>query len=573
MAVLPSIKIKKPKRSLFNRDKKVRLTATPGLGYPVICEYTLPGDSLEFDMGALIKTHAALSPVFGSFKVQFDMFWSAARNYVPEMRNNPVGTDYSDIAFPTFSFSGANYSSNAQHTLDFNPDTTVPFRSRYNMMAPTPFTLEQYFGVPVGYYNSEFATRKFNALGLLTYWDVYLNYYINPQDPVCYYYRSEVSPGIGSDWLTPLDIPALMPLQVSVIQNQMNDWKSTYGGYDVMRVDAAVVADLGTASENVGADGENMWMRYPFVRTYLPDYFTATLNKANVDSMVLNSAIDVSSGNLTMDQFIVGSRIYKMFARGIAAGERYAEWIRAQFGVTPASDMTIPQYLGSKSIYLSFDDVVSTSNTKSEDSTDITGLGELAGRGHAIGNGRKHYFNFNDHGVFMVIMSIVPQVAYNQGINKFALKTRMSDVFVPALDSIGYQDVFREEFSAQPWFDDSYFAETDNGFPAESLFKQPAWIEYMTNHDQNFGLFATDLDYWVLNRDYSYVRKTGEEDIGLDQPLDKYKTIYFFTSYIDPSHWNKQFVDQAVDANNFQVEMYTSQLWKRCISKQMMPTL
>ena len=90
MAKLMDVLVKVPKSSNFNLSKKVRFSMAPGLLYPVYVKDVLAGDVVPMSMTGLIKSHATLAPLMGSFKLQFDRFFIPDRLYTPSLRGNRV---------------------------------------------------------------------------------------------------------------------------------------------------------------------------------------------------------------------------------------------------------------------------------------------------------------------------------------------------------------------------------------------------------------------------------------------------------------------------------------------------
>ena len=200
-----------------------------------------------------------------------------------------------------------------------------------------------------------------------------------------------------------------------------------------------------------------------------------------------------------------------------------------------------------------FDDVVSTAAAQSGEESEA--LGSLAGRGLGFMQGRRHSFRANEYGTFMVIASLVPRVDYYQGIHRRFMKEYLSDVYSPAMDAIGMQDVMQYEFDAISADGDPELKFTT------AAAKQPAWTEYMTAVNELHGDFAGDLRYWTLGRDMSQQIGTSSQAAG------------YLTSYVNPYGFNYAFADQAKDAQNFMVQLKFDAMFRRPISKRIMPSL
>ena len=63
----------------------------PGTLVPFMKKVALPGDTFDIDLEADVKTHPTLGPLFGSFKLQLDVFLAPMRLYHAALHNNKLG--------------------------------------------------------------------------------------------------------------------------------------------------------------------------------------------------------------------------------------------------------------------------------------------------------------------------------------------------------------------------------------------------------------------------------------------------------------------------------------------------
>ena len=160
-------------RSNHRPGKVFRSTMSAGTLVPFYTEIALPGDTFDFDLQCEVLTLPTIGPLFGSFKVQLDMFLIPMRLYNSKLHNNAleVGLDMSKIKIPQI-----------QLTALPTPEGTIDIdNSQIN-----PSCILKYLGISgVGILQgTEPETRLFNAMGLLSYWDIYKNYYSNKQEEV-----------------------------------------------------------------------------------------------------------------------------------------------------------------------------------------------------------------------------------------------------------------------------------------------------------------------------------------------------------------------------------------------------
>lgn len=167
------IKLKNYERSTHDKSFVFRSTMAAGTLVPFLKEVGLPGDTWDIDLEASVLTHPTIGPLFGSFKVQLDIFTADVRLYQGRLHNNAlnVGMNMAQIKLPRIAL-GSN-------ALDF----TKPL----NNQQINPSSIFKYLGISglgtreVGGVQQT-TIRYFNAVPYLMYADVYKNYYANKQE-------------------------------------------------------------------------------------------------------------------------------------------------------------------------------------------------------------------------------------------------------------------------------------------------------------------------------------------------------------------------------------------------------
>jgi len=161
-------------RSTHDMGYVWRSTMSAGTLVPFLCEVALPGDTFDINLGCDIKTHPTIGPLFGSYKVQLDVFQSPIRLYNSHLHNNAlnIGRNMSLIKLPGISFTA----------IAIEDLTTVPDLDNCQV---NPSSLMSYLGVRgFGVPGATNQSRTFNAVPVLTYWDIYKNYYANKQEEI-----------------------------------------------------------------------------------------------------------------------------------------------------------------------------------------------------------------------------------------------------------------------------------------------------------------------------------------------------------------------------------------------------
>ena len=162
------------KRSNFDRSYAWRSSASPGTLIPFMVELGLPGDTIDIELQGSVLTHPTLGPLFGSFKVQYDVFQVPIRLYNSWLHNNKleVGRNMAQVLLPVVGLSTGLYAN------------TTSFKGHEQI---NPSCLMSYLGIRgVGRSDddSESRIRTFNAVPWLAYWEIYKNYYANKQEEI-----------------------------------------------------------------------------------------------------------------------------------------------------------------------------------------------------------------------------------------------------------------------------------------------------------------------------------------------------------------------------------------------------
>lgn len=159
-----------------------RNTQSPGTLVPFICELALPGDIHEIQLSANVLTHPTVGPLFGSFKLQLDVFECPIRLYNAQLHNNKlgIGLDMSKVKFPTLNI-----------TYDKEFDNPLTIKKSLNDAQVNPSCLRSYLGFngegriyPVNGQTQQIASQ---CMPELMYYDIFKNYYANLQEEDAYY--------------------------------------------------------------------------------------------------------------------------------------------------------------------------------------------------------------------------------------------------------------------------------------------------------------------------------------------------------------------------------------------------
>ena len=153
-----------------------RSSMASGTLVPFMSEVALPGDSFDIDLDCDVKTLPTVGPLFGSYKVQLDVFQCPVRLYNGKLHMNMlnIGMDMSQILLPQIQ---------VESYYDVNEGDNQQINSS---------SIYSYLNIRgIGRTTDTFGKRFFNAIPYLGYWDIYKNYYANKQEERGYVIHAE----------------------------------------------------------------------------------------------------------------------------------------------------------------------------------------------------------------------------------------------------------------------------------------------------------------------------------------------------------------------------------------------
>ncbi len=147
-----------------------RSSMAAGTLVPFMSEVALPGDSFDIDLDCDVKTLPTVGPLFGSYKVQMDVFQCPIRLYNGKLHMNMlnIGMDMSQILLPQINMYGY-YNADGGDNDQINSSCIYSYLNMRGL------------GRTENGSSGELR-RYFNAIPYLGYWDIYKNYYANKQE-------------------------------------------------------------------------------------------------------------------------------------------------------------------------------------------------------------------------------------------------------------------------------------------------------------------------------------------------------------------------------------------------------
>lgn len=169
-------------------------------------------------------------------------------------------------------------------------------------------------------------------------------------------------------------------------------------------------------------------------------------------------------------------------------GARYTEYLRYLGINAPDSRLERPEYLGGGRTVAQISEVLQTAPTTSGATLGVADL-----KGHGIGalRSRRYRRFFDEHGIVMSMLSVVPRTMYYQGLHRSWSRTNRNDFYQPELEMIGQQQVYNREIYAAA------------AVPGNVFGWQDRFDEYRRHESGVSGEFRnTTANFWHFGREF-----------------------------------------------------------------------
>lgn len=399
-----STPIQVPNRSGFDLSHENMLTLKCGQLVPVMTDLLIPGDRVSVGSAFEIQLPPMATDFYGRVRFKMEAFFVPCRLLYggwQKFMTSPTG----------------NNAPSASDVSSLLPFITVPSASAGKLGRGT---LADYLGYK-GTINTN--QRINNILRFMAYHKIYDDWYRD----------SRIQTPLFGD-TTPTSAGAL---SVRYLPWQFNSGSSgiSYNDFGIQFADGV---DLFTLRQ----------------RNWARDYFTnaTPLPQAGTGASLSFDVAD-NAGSFTIASLRAANSLQMWLERNNIAGNRYADQIKAHFGVMPADAVTQRAiYLGSSSSVIYNHSVYQTNN-----------LGDVVGDGSPnpftsvgskysapIGSDKSSLvgdFSVTEFGYLMVIGSIVPDAVYATGVNRDFFRLQIGDFAFPLLQGVGDQPIYKAELA------------------------------------------------------------------------------------------------------------------------------
>lgn len=249
----------------------------------------------------------------------------------------------------------------------------------------------------------------------------------------------------------------------------------------------------------------------------------------------LNLEGTVNSGSLTFTGLNIGTindfryclRLQQWMENNARCGSRYIEQLFAHFGVR-SSDARLqrPELLGGGKIPLIFSDIPQTSYGSGAND-DV--VGDLAGKGTMYGKtgGFKKYFE--EHGVLLGILSIIPRTSYCQGIPRPWTAFDKEDWYFPEFAHLGEQAILNKEIFYDPTENVTLGRGPDDVFGYQGRFTELRYIPSSVH-----GEMRDQLKYWHFGRIFPALPVLNTTFVEAQSQVDSFAMSDVASGDLDP---------------------------------------
>lgn len=500
MKVFDSVPVQKPNKNVFNLSHDVKGSYGFDYLYPILCQPVYPGETWNCRMEVFMRAMPLLAPVMHNVDLHAYFAFIPDRLIFNEDKKHNFkvfitgGEDgLQTAALPTWSYN------ELYHEDPFDDHRCIKSRSLIDHLGFPSFDADNM--APIG------GNERISALPLRAY-QLFWNEYVRNQNV-----QNEVEFSYGQGNIPVDDYTTLFKLRKKC-------WEKDYftSALPFQQRGEAVLLPVSGNIQASGilpvyvSTGRPLGSETAYGIKGLGDGAIGLDGSATTNTVTLEGTASVTSGSLSFTGLSVGTindfraclRLQQWLENNARCGSRYIEQLFSHFGVV-SSDARLqrPELLGGGKIPLLFTDVEQTSYGQGHQD-DV--LGDLGGKGTLYGktSGFKKYFE--EHGILLGMICIVPRTSYSQGIPRHWTLLDKTDWYFPEFAHLGEQAILNKEI----YYDLTHQAEEGKG-PDDVFGYQGRFTELRYIPSSVHGEMRTDLQYWHFGRLFSSLPALNSE--------------------------------------------------------------
>lgn len=458
-----TVKLQRSPRSYFDLSHDRKFSMRMGELTPSVVIDCVPDDRITMSTTQMFRMAPLVAPIMHRvdvrteyFKVPLRIMWDGAEDFFTGVTPQPVSP-----------FIRVNWKLVAGDLLD-------------------------YLGIPIGDYSS--APLTISAFPVSAYFMVHNEYYRDEN------LQPDMDWSLSDGDNTALFLPYISPAGTNNARCFKRCWEKDLftSALPFKQKGAAVTMPLGnTAPVRYAADGEPSVIK-SVTGVLLPgpgaiNYDALGHIAGAIPASIDNSDqlyVDLANANsATVEAFRLANVLQRYLERKAIGGTRYTEFIKSIFGVTSSdSRLQRPEYLGGGKSPISISEVLQTSETSTSPQ------GNIAGHGVNVGNNRSFSTQFEEWGYIIGMVSVMPQTAYFQGLEKHWSRFDPLQYLNPMFAHLGEEGITNKEV----YVDHLTAVNRDKIFGYQRRF-----YEYCTKLSSVHGEFLTTQSYWHMARRFS----------------------------------------------------------------------
>lgn len=445
------------KRSKFSLSNYKLLTCDMGELVPIGVYEVLPGDSIQQATSALVRCSPLLAPVMHPVTVRihhwfvpYRLLWSEWEDFITA---GPAGT-----SLPTF------------------PTITLPNPT-------TVGSLADYLGVP-----NALNAPVVSALPFRAYAKIFNESY-RDQDLVTELTETTAS---GNDTTTNTALKNVAWEKDYFTSSR--PWEQKGPTVTIPLGNQAPVRGIGILNSATGvAAASNVFVQTPpLPNTGGDGIYTSSANNILVKTTGTGAPLspqifaDLSGASAITVNALRQALALQSFEEARARyGSRYVEYLRYLGVKSSDARLQRPEYLGGGKQTIQFSEVLATAAS----TTPATAVGEMKGHGISAMRSNRYRRFFEEHGIVLSLMSVLPKTMYVQGLSRHWNRRTKEEFWQREFQHIGQQAVKNKEVYAAAAAPDATFGYQDR------------YDEYRRTESTIAGEFRTSaLDYWHMGR-------------------------------------------------------------------------